>query len=186
MPGARPRRLSVPLIDWPLRHVLGEPSILMIYLLGVFLVANHFGRGPSTLASLLSAPLFAFYFARPIFSFAISDLENIVSLAVMMVVAKFTSNLQDKARLQAELARQRENRANALYQLSQALANASDQQAVANVAAQHIYDQFDAMSVLLFADEQGRLAYPDAEPLPYSLCGVNLEDAQQAFQLEKN
>jgi K+-sensing histidine kinase KdpD len=86
------------LINWPLQNVLGEASILMIYLLGVFLVANHFGRGASMLASLLSAPLFAFYFARPIFSVAISDLENIVGLGVMIVVANLTSNLQDKAR----------------------------------------------------------------------------------------
>ncbi len=173
------------LIDWPLRHVLGGPSILMTYLLGVFLVANYFGRGASILASLLSAPLFAFYFARPIFSFAISDLENIVGLAVMIVVANLTSNLQDKARLQAELARQREGRASALYRLSQALADACNQQAVAGVAAQHIYDQFGALSVVLFADEQGRLLYPDAEPLPYSLCGVNLEDAQRSIQPDK-
>ncbi|WAK04078.1 DUF4118 domain-containing protein [Methylobacter sp. YRD-M1] len=173
------------LISWPLRNVLGEASILMIYLLGVFLVANHFGRGASMLASLLSAPLFAFYFARPIFSFAISDLENIVGLGVMIVVANLTSNLQDRVRLQAELARQRERCTKALYRLSQALAEAGSQQAIANVAIQHIYDQFGAASVLLFADEHGSLVYPDAEPLPFSLRGVDLADAQQAFQLAK-
>jgi len=173
------------LINWPLQNVLGEASILMIYLLGVFLVANHFGRGASMLASLLSAPLFAYYFARPIFSVAISDLENIVGLGVMMVVANLTSNLQDKARQQAELARQRESRTHALYRLSQALAEAGSREAVAAVAARHIHDQFDAMSVMLFADEQGRLAYPDAEPLPFSLRGIELADAQQAFRSDK-
>jgi two-component system sensor histidine kinase KdpD len=173
------------LIDWPLRHVLGEASILMVYLLGVFLVANHFGRGASMLASLLSAPLFAFYFARPIFSFAISDLENIVGLGVMIVVANLTSNLQDRVRLQAELARQREHFTKALYRLSQALAETNNPESVAVVAVQHIYDQFGALSVLLFADEQGRLVYPDAEHLPFSLHSVDLTDAQQAFQLAK-
>lgn len=170
------------LIIWPLRSMLGEASILMVYLLGVFLVANHFGRCASMLASLLSAPLFAFYFARPIFSFAISDLENIIGLGVMIVVANLTSNLQDKVRLQAELARQRERFTKALYRLSQALAETDNPESVAVVAVQHIYDQFGAMSVLLFAGEQGRLVYPDAEPLAISLCGVDLADAQQAFQ----
>ncbi|MEF3076607.1 DUF4118 domain-containing protein [Methylobacter sp. Wu1] len=173
------------LINWPLQNVLGEASILMIYLLGVFLVANHFGRGASILASLLSAPLFAFYFARPIFSLAISDLENIVGLGAMIVVANLTSNLQDKARLQAELARQRESRTEALYRLSQALAETGNQENVAVVAVQHIHDQFGAMSVLLFADEQGRLAYPEAEPLPFSLRAADLADAQRAFKLAK-
>lgn len=171
------------LIVWPMQAVLGEPSILMIYLLGVFLVANHFGRGASILASLLSAPLFAFYFARPIFSFAISDLKNMVGLAAMILVANLTSNLQDKARQQAELAQQRENRAHALYQLSQALADASNQQDVAEVAVKHIYEQFGAMSVLLFADDHGGLVYPSSKPLNYSLRNVKLSAAQQAFEL---
>jgi two-component system sensor histidine kinase KdpD len=173
------------LIIWPLRSMLGEASILMVYLLGVFLVANHFGRGASMLASLLSAPLFAFYFARPIFSFAISDLENIIGLGVMIVVANLTSNLQDKVRLQAELARQRERFTKALYRLSQALAETNNPESVAVVAVQHIYDQFGAMSVLLFADEQGRLVYPDAEPLSFSLRGIDLADARQAFKPAK-
>lgn len=170
------------LIDWPLQHVLGGPSILMTYLLGVFLVANHFGRSASILASLLSAPLFAFYFARPIFSFAISDLENMVGLAVMLVVANLTSNLQDNARQQAELAQQREARTNALYRLSQALADAGDRKAVAGVAVRHIYDQFGVVSVLLFADEQGSLVYPDGNPFPCSLRGINLAEGQKALR----
>jgi two-component system sensor histidine kinase KdpD len=173
------------LIIWPLRYILGEASILMIYLLGVFVVANHCGRGASMLASLLSAPLFAFYFARPIFSFAISDLQNMVGLGVMIVVANFTSNLQDKARQQAELARQRESRTNALYRLSRALAETGTQEAIATVAVQHIHDQFGVQSVVLFANEQGRLVYPDAEPLPSSLRHVDLADAQQVFELAK-
>ena len=170
------------LIDWPLRDVLGGPSILMIYLLGVFLVANFFGLVASILASLLSAPLFAFYFARPIFSFAISDLENMVGLFVMLVVANLTSNLQNKAHQNAELARQREGRTNALYRLSAALVEARDKQAISSVAVQHIYQQFGVISVLLFANQQGALVYPDAKPLNCSLRGVNLADAQAAFQ----
>lgn len=172
------------LIDWPLQYLLGQPSILLIYLLGVFLVANHFGRAPSVLASLLSAPLFAYYFAPPIFSLAISDLQNIVSLTVMIVVANLTSNLQDKAHQQADLAYQRELRANALYRLSQDLTDVGDPHAVAGVAVKHIYEQFGARSVLLLADEQGELVYPDAEPLPYSLQEVDLEQAKNAYQLE--
>jgi two-component system sensor histidine kinase KdpD len=173
------------LIDWPLRDVLGGPSILMIYLLGVFLVANFFGLAASILASLLSAPLFAFYFARPIFSFAISDLENMVGLFVMLVVANLTSNLQNKAHQNAELARQREGRTNALYRLSAALVEARDKQAISTVAVQHIYEQFGVVSVLLFANQQGALVYPNAKPLNCSLRSVNLADAQAIFQHRK-
>lgn len=170
------------LMDWPLRHVLGPASILMTYLLGVFLVASRYGRGASIIASLLSAPVFAFYFAHPIFSFAINDLENIIGLGVMIVVANVTSNFLERVQLQAEISKQRENRANALYRLSQALSDAQNQQAVARIAVSHIYDYFGALSVLLFPDQAFRLQYPSDMPLEHSLRGINPKIAQQTYQ----
>ncbi len=178
--------IAVPFIftlaDWPLRHMLGTASILMTYLLGIFLVASRYGRGASITASLLSIPVFAFFFGPPTFSFAISDIENIVGLAVMIVVANVTSNLLEKARLQAEIARQRENRANALYRLSQALSDAQNSQTVARIAVQHIHDDFAAAAVLLFPDANNHLHYPCAKPLRQSSRGVNLAAAQRAFE----
>jgi two-component system sensor histidine kinase KdpD len=170
------------LIDWPLRHILGPASILMTYLLGVFLVASRYGRGASILASLLSAPVFAFYFAHPIFSFAINDLENIIGLGVMIVVANVTSNFLERVQLQAEISKQRENRANALYRLSQALSDAQNQQSVAKIAVSHIHDDFGALSVLLFPDQELCLKYPTEIPLEHSLRETNLKIAQQTYQ----
>ncbi len=170
------------LIDWPLRHVLGPASILMTYLLGVFLVASRFGRGASIIASFLSAPVFAFYFANPIFSFAISDLENIIGLAVMIVVANVTSNFVERVQLQADIAKQRENRANTLYRLSQALSETQNRQAVARIAVSHIHDDFGALSVLLFPDQTFQLHYPSEPPLEHSLKSSNLKIAQQIYQ----
>ncbi|MGZ8250047.1 MAG: DUF4118 domain-containing protein, partial [Methylomagnum sp.] len=43
-------------VDWPFRNLLAPASMLMVYLLGVVLVASRHGRWPSVLASLLSAP----------------------------------------------------------------------------------------------------------------------------------
>jgi two-component system sensor histidine kinase KdpD len=127
-------------------------------------------------------PCLRLFFGPPTFSFVISDLENIVGLAVMIVVANVTSNLLEKARLQADIARQREHRANALYRLSQALSEAQNSQAVAGIAVQHIHDDFAAEAVLLFPDANNQLHYPGAEPLRHSLRGVDLAAAQRAFE----
>jgi len=148
--------IAVPLIctviDWPLRDWLGPASILMTYLLGVFLVASHFGRGASMVASVLSAPVFAFYFAKPIFSVAIHDLENIVGLAVMIVVANVTGSLLEKFRHQTALANQREALASALYRLSQAMLTVSDSAEVASVAVSHLHDELGIDAILLGID----------------------------------
>lgn len=165
------------LAAWPLRSILEPASILMSYMLGVFLVASRYGRGASLTASLLSPPVFAYYFAPPIFSFAISDLENIVGLAIMIVVASLTSNLLDRARSQAEIARQRENRANALYRLSRALSDAQSREAIATLAAERIRDEFGAEAVIVPADENRRLPASFAEVGP----GFDAEAARQAF-----
>ncbi|MDD1620178.1 MAG: DUF4118 domain-containing protein [Methylococcaceae bacterium] len=170
--------LACTLIDWPLRHWLGPASILMTYLLGVFLVASRYGRGASIVASLLSAPVFAFYFARPIFSFAIHDLENIIGLVVMIVVANVTGSLLEKSKIQAELAAQREALASALYRLSHDLSTAQDHDTVAQIAVKHIHDEFGVASMLLNIDAENHLQMPSYLALP----GVDLASAQRIFE----
>lgn len=174
--------LMCTLIDWPLRHWLGPASILMTYLLSVFLVASRYGRGASIVASLLSAPTFAFYFARPYFSFAIHDLENMVGLAVMMIVANVTGSLLEKSQLQTELAQQRVSRANALYRLSQDLSEAQDHESVTQIAKSHIDDNFTATVELLLVDAENGLQYQLNSSLPDSQAALfEFTNAQHAF-----
>jgi two-component system sensor histidine kinase KdpD len=156
------------LIDWPLRHIIGSASILLIYLLGVFLVASRFGRGPSILASLLSAPAFAFFFAPPIFSLAITDLNNMMGLAVMLVVAHVTGNLVEKLRSQAELAAQRVKRAKVLHFLSEALSGARNEYDIQKVAAERIANEFGSDSVLIQVKSEslGKLFHQGEASLP--------------------
>jgi two-component system sensor histidine kinase KdpD len=162
------------LIDWPLRHTLQPASVLITYLLGVFLVATRYGRGPSIAASLLSAPAFAFFFAPPIFSLAITDLENSIGLGVMLVVAHVTSGLLERLRVQADITAQRERRATALYRLSQALAEARNEPEIVRAAVRHIRSEFDAWAVLLLPDGDGRL--------PAAPQGVDPEAARDVFE----
>ena len=138
---------------WPLRQHLGSSSQLLIYLLGVFLVATRHGRGASFLASLLSAAAFAYFFAPPIFSLAVSDTGNIIGLGVMLIVAHVTSSLMEKLRLQADIAAQRERRAAALYRLGEALSGARREDEVVATAVSHIEAEFGVPASLLFLNE---------------------------------
>ncbi len=84
--------------------ITGQASVLMIYLLGVFLVASRCGRGASIIASLCSALLFAFYFAPPYFSLKMTNIEDLIGLPIMITVGYITSNLMNEAK-QAHLAK---------------------------------------------------------------------------------
>lgn len=86
------------IVNLALQSVTGQASVLMIYLLGVFLVASRSGRGASIVASVCSALLFDFYFTKPYFSLLIVNVEDVIGLTVMMTVGNITSNLLEEAK----------------------------------------------------------------------------------------
>ncbi len=177
--------IAIPLIltaiDWPFREMLKSSNILMIYLLGVFFVAIRFGLWPYILTSLSSAAAFAFFFAPPIFSFAIADQENLVGLMVMLVVGAVASNLAGKVRYQARMAERRERRASTLYRLSKELAEARMEKEIIEIGVRHIHAEFGGRNTFLFPDRNGKLCYPDEFPLDISLQGADLGVARWAF-----
>lgn len=173
--------LVLTLMDWPFRDMLTPSNILLVYLLGVFFVALRFGLSPSILASLTSAAAFAFFFAPPIFSFAIADPENLVGLAVMLVVGVVTSNLAENVRHQARVAEHRERRASALYRLSKELAEARLETEIIEIGVRQLHAEFGGRNTLLFPDRNGKLCYPDEPPMDISLRAADLGVARWVF-----
>ncbi len=173
--------LLLTLIDWPFREILTTSNILMFYLLGVFFVAIRFGFWPSILASLTNAAAFAYFFAPPIFSFAIAEPENLAGLAVTMVVGTVTSKLAENVRHQARVAEQRERRASALYRLSKELAKARLETEIIEIGVRHIHAEFGGRNTFLFPDRNGLVCYPDELPLDISFVGADLDVVQWVF-----
>lgn len=169
-------------INWPLREMLAPASLLMIYFVGVVAVAMRYGRWPSTITAVLSAAAFAFFFAPPIFSLAMKDLENVLALGVMLLVAHVTSSSLERMRTQARIARQQEQRTAALYRLSEALSGAQTSDKVAEVTACHFMTVQNARAVLLLPDQRGHLEFHNygvTENLPEF---VDLSSAQTTFE----
>lgn len=79
----------------------GQSNLIMIYLLGVLIVAARFGRGPSVMTSLLSVACFDFFFVHPYFTFAVEDTQYLLTFAVMLTVAILISTLTTRVRKQA-------------------------------------------------------------------------------------
>ena len=168
-------------IDWPFRELLTPSNILMIYLLGVFFVAIRFGLWPSIVASLTSVADFAFFFAPPIFSFAISDPENLFGVTVMVVVGIVTSKLAENMRTQTRVAEHREHQVSALYQLSKELAEAHLGSEIIVIGVRHIHSEFGGRNTFLLPDYTGKLCYPDESALDISWRGPDLEIARRVF-----
>jgi two-component system sensor histidine kinase KdpD len=144
-------------LAWLVFPLFGGPNLIMIYLLGVVAVARRSGRGPAILASVLSVVAFDFFFVPPYLTFAVSDVQYLVTFAVMLLVALIISTLTVRLQQQAEAARQRERRTAALYAMSRDLANRRDTNSLLEAATRHISEVFDSQVALLLPDANGRL-----------------------------
>jgi two-component system, OmpR family, sensor histidine kinase KdpD len=133
-------------------------NLVMVYLLGVVLVATRSGRGPSILASILSVGAFDFFFVPPYLSFAVSDTQYLVTFAVMLLVAAVISTLTVRVRQRAELARERERRTAALYAVSREFAHTRGVDELVRVAVRHVGDVFTSEVAVFLPDATGRLA----------------------------
>jgi two-component system sensor histidine kinase KdpD len=131
-------------------------NLIMVYLLGVVLVAARFGRGPSLLAAVLGVAAFDFFFVPPYLTFAVSDTQYLVTFAVMFVVALVISTLTVRLNQQAEAARQRERRTAALYDMSRELAQRRSVEDLAGVAARHVSEVFASEVGVFLPDAAGR------------------------------
>jgi two-component system sensor histidine kinase KdpD len=170
--------LAATLLGMAMIPVFELANIVMVYLLGVAIVAVRLGRGPAILASVLGVCAFDFFFVPPQLTFAISDVQYLLTFAIMLIVALLISNLTASVRLQANIAGHRERRTAMLYAMSRELAATRGQEAMARVAVRHVGEVFESQVVVLLPDADGRIRYPRGESTSGSLRGADLGVAQ--------
>ncbi len=140
------------LLAWLMYPYFAEANLIMVYVLGVVLAATRLGRGPAILVSILSVGAFDFFFVPPFFAFAVAQAQYLVTFAVMLVVTLVISTLTVRLRLQAQHARDREQRTAALYQLSRDLASTRSIPELLHAAAQQMNAVFGTQVAILLAN----------------------------------
>ncbi len=144
-----------------LHGMLELSNIVMLFLLAVVGVGLRYGRGPAVLAAFIGVALFDFFIVPPRFSFAVSDVQYLLTFAVMLLVALVIGQLTAGLKLQAEASTQREHRMRGLYEMSRDLSAALLPEQVAEIGARFLAAEFGARATILAADEADRL-----QPLP--------------------
>ena len=157
------------LIATPLRDRLDLANSVMLFLLAVVLVAVRLGRGPAILAAFCSVALFDFFFVPPRLSFAVSDVQYLVTFAVMLAVALIISHLTTGLARQAHAAEARELQTRSLYELAKALAGALLQTQVLEAGACFLRENLRAETFLLLPDAKDHLHSIVAPANPISL-----------------
>ncbi len=157
-------------------------NLVMVYLLGATIAALKLGRGPASLTSFANVAAFDFFFVPPRMSFDVSDLQYLVTFAVMLAVALTIATLVANVRAQTRVAGARERRTALLYAMSRELAAVRGFDNLARVAVKHVAETFDSHAVLLLPDAEGRLVKPRGPPLPRSLTDADVSVAQWVYE----
>ena len=153
-------------------------NLVMVYLLGVTVAGLRFGRGPSVVTSILNVAAFDFFFVPPRFSFAVTDVQYLLTFAVMLTIALVIANLVASVRQQTRVAGARERRTALLYAMSRELAATRGISSMARLAVRHVAEVFQCDAVVLLPDALGRLRYPRDPPLDRSFRSSDLAIAQ--------
>lgn len=169
--------VAITLAATPLLDVFDLANIVLLFLLGVVLVAVKLGRGPAALAAFLNVAAFDFFFVAPRLSFAVSDVQYIVTFVVMLGVGLLTGQLTAGLRFQARIAASRERRAQSLFELARDLSGALLASQVAELGEAAVRRNFGGQARVLTTDANGQLA-PVASAPP----GFDASVADWAFR----
>jgi two-component system sensor histidine kinase KdpD len=158
-------------LNWFLRGHANLAVLVTIYLLGLVGLAVIRGRMASAFGSVLGAICFDFFLESPPFTLAISQWPDFLVFVAQLAIAQLIAHLMDQQRTQTRLAQGRAEDMAALFTLSRALGQASNEADVCALATETL--------VRLLGDEV-RIAH---QPSAASNCIRISEEGQPSLWL---
>ncbi|NCD41412.1 MAG: DUF4118 domain-containing protein [Bacteroidia bacterium] len=141
----------------PLANTQSYHVVSYILLFVVSIISTFLGIGPVLLASTLSAVLWNYYFIPPHFTFHIEKTEDLLIFGLFFIIALVNGILTTRVIRQEKVAREREKRTNALFQLTKELSRASGTDEVLKVAANQMVGHFSGVPAFFLQDGNNKL-----------------------------
>jgi two-component system sensor histidine kinase KdpD len=153
---------SVTWID--LRLHVNPTTVALMFLVTVLLAAAYWGFRYALVLAIGATACFNYYFLPPVRTFTISDPQNWVALFAFLVTAVVASDLAERARREAERARQRRREVERLYGLSHRLLASENVLELLNALPMYVQETFSAKSVAVMVPDQPSVyrSAPDA------------------------
>jgi two-component system sensor histidine kinase KdpD len=136
---------------------LSLPDDAMLFLFAIMIAALG-GRGPGIAAAAGAVAAYDFFFVPPHYTFAVYDLQNLMTFAVMFTLGTAMGSLVARLRHAEAASRQRERRTATLLAFTAAAARASDVADVAAAVVTHVEDGLAAPTAVLLAAGDGTLS----------------------------
>ncbi|PKP07374.1 MAG: hypothetical protein CVU10_07485 [Bacteroidetes bacterium HGW-Bacteroidetes-5] len=141
----------------PLSNIQSYHIVSFILLFVVSIMATIMSVGPVLLMSTLSALVWNFMFIPPRLTFHIEKPEDILMFGMFFIIAFVNGVLTTRVRKQERLAREREERTNALFVLTKKLSDSYGIVDVISVATKEIEITFSLNPVFILVEHGGSL-----------------------------
>lgn len=144
------------------------PNMAMLFLTAVFLGAVRFGVRAGVATALLSFPAWNFFFTEPLYTFAISGWNDLLTLFIFLIIAIVTGLLAGRVRDQATGAQARASALQTLYDFSKRLSAAATPDALLHAIVLQVFrlTRLPALALLpAHEDLEIRYAWPPEDNL---------------------
>jgi two-component system sensor histidine kinase KdpD len=167
------------LVGWGVDSVgLREANVVMVFLSGVALVSARCGRGPSIASAIASVVVFDFFFVPPYFRFAVSDVEYVITFAVMLGIGLLISELTSRLQAQLRASQLQEHRTAQLFRMTRQLTELAGSEFLVRTAGQQLTEIFEGEVVMYLHEPDGSLSLRFGEETSVAKQQVNAIVAQ--------
>jgi two-component system sensor histidine kinase KdpD len=142
-------------VYWLLLPYSGYRAVGLYYLLTIIVLSLRVGPGPVFVAGVLSALIWDYLFIPPIFTFVIGNFEDGVLFFTYIIMSVIAGQLTARVRAQEKNERMREDRATALFHLTEAISQARTLDEAVFAALRQADTHFEAQTALLLDDGNG-------------------------------
>jgi two-component system sensor histidine kinase KdpD len=165
-----------------IKDFIGYQVVSFCLLMLVSVMAIFYGTGPVLIAALLGAIIWNFFFIPPLFTFHITSPEDILMFLMFFMIALLNGILTSRVRRQEVKIRIREERTNALYQLTRELSMALGKEEVNTIVERYIHKYFALEFALFLKNEQEQLSHGINNENRLNLLENDISIAQWVFK----
>jgi two-component system sensor histidine kinase KdpD len=170
------------IVCFSIQDFIGYQVVSFGLLFVVSTLAFFFGTGPILLSATLSALIWDFFFIPPPYTMHVDKPEDMLMLIMFFIIALLSGVLTSRIKRQEMKIRIREERTNALYQLTRELSTATGIEEVINIAINDIKKYFNLKSRILLKDDTNQLDFTHHPDTNFNLSKNDLSVAAWTFQ----
>lgn len=149
--------LGATLLGWFFqKKLLHNTNIAVVYILSVLLIARCTkGYFFGIISSVLSILLFNWFFTEPYFTLKVNDITYIITFIIMATTSIIMSTVTSKVKYTAQIAKIREKENDALYQMTNHLTYAKNENEIASVIVDAVSTALICNAACIIYDENG-------------------------------